>query len=127
MCKMLNVVLDLAGKVRVVCSLIVCGCHFRSNFVILLNVALESPVGLRLALILGSRRSASRTVLILFNDLAVRRLPGCPTFLFRLVPCVEYLAKFLKIVLVHGGCRSGRKPLFKTLNYPPWASYLIVL
>ena len=97
---------------------IVYGCHFRSNFVILLNVALESPVGLRLALILGSRRSASRTVLILFNDLAVRRLPECPTFLFRLVPCVEYLAKFLKIVLVHGGCRSGNLSSKRSITRP---------
>ena len=83
---------------------IVYGCHFRSNFVILLNVVFESPVGVRQALIRGSRWSASWTVLMLFTNLEARRLPECPVFLFWLVQCV---AKFLKIVLVHGGCRSG--------------------
>ena len=86
---------------------IVYGCHLRSNFVILLNVVFESPVGLRLALIRGSRRSASCTVLMLFTDLVVRDLPDVSVFQFWLVPCVEYFARFLKIVLVHGGCRSG--------------------
>ena len=86
---------------------IVYGCHLRSNFVILLNVVFESPVGLRLALIRGSRQSASCTVLMLITDLVVRHLPNFSVFQFWLVPCVEYFAKFLKIVLVHGGCRSG--------------------
>ena len=86
---------------------IVYGCHLRSNFVILLNVVFESPVGLRLALIRGSRRSASCTVLMLFTDLVVRLLPNFSVFPFWLVPCVEYFAKFLKIVLAHGCCRSG--------------------
>ena len=86
---------------------IVYGCHLRSNFVILLNVVFESPVGLRLALIRESRRSASCTVLMLFTDLVVRDLPDFSVFQFWLVPCVEYFARFLKIVLVHGGCRSG--------------------
>ena len=86
---------------------IVYRCHLRSNFVILLNVVFESPVGLRLALIRGSHRSASCTVLMLFTDLAVRHLTHFSVFQFWLVPCVEYFAKFLKIVLVHGGCRSG--------------------
>ena len=55
--------------------LIVYGCPLRSNFVILLNVVFESPVALRLALIRGSHRSASCTVLMLFTNLAVRSLP----------------------------------------------------
>ena len=86
---------------------IVYRCHLRSNSVILLSVVFESPVGLRLALIRGSRRSAACTVLMLFTDLVVRHLPDFSVFQFCLVPCVEYFAKFLKTVLVHGGCRSG--------------------
>ena len=83
---------------------IVYGCQLRSNFAILLNVVFGSPVGLRLALIRGSRRSASCTVLMLFTDLVVRHLPDFSVFQFWLVPCVEYFAKFLKIVLVPRGC-----------------------
>ena len=86
---------------------IVYGCHLRSNFVILLNVVFESLVGLRLALIRASHRSASCAVLMLFTDLVFRHLTHFSVFQFWLVPCVEYFAKFLKIVLVHGGCRSG--------------------
>ena len=70
---MLNVALDLAGKFM---SYVHCvWSHLRSNFVILLNVFFESPVGLRLAQIRGSRRSAASTVLMLFTDLVVRHLP----------------------------------------------------
>ena len=104
---MLNVALDLAGKVHVVYMFIVYGCNLRSNFVILLNVVFACPVELRLALIRGSRRSASCTVLMFFTDLVVRHFTHFSVLQFWLVPCVEYFAKFLKIVLVHGGCRSG--------------------
>ena len=110
---------------------IVYGCHLRSNFVILLNVVFESPVGLRLALIRGSRRSASCTVLILITDLV---LPDFSVFQFCLVPCVEYFAKFLKIVLVHVGCRSENLSSNAQLpaldfqsNFTPWGLNIVTL
>ena len=123
---MLNVALDNCGKSS--CRMfIVYGCHLSSNFVILLNVVFESPVGLRLTLIRGSRGSASCTVLMLFTDLVVRHLPDFSVFQFLLVPCVEYFAKFLRIVLVHAWRLSVWKSFFKTLNYPLWKSSRIVL
>ena len=86
--------------------LIVYGRHLRSNFVILLNVVFESPVWLRLALIRGSRRSASYTVLMLFTDLVVRHLPDFSVFQFWLIPCVESSQNSSNRP-GRGGCRSG--------------------
>ena len=87
---------------------IVYGCHLRSNFVILLHVVFESPVGLRLALFVDHVEVLHvATVLMLFTDLVVRHLPDFSVFQFWLIRYVEYFAKFLKMILVHGGCRFG--------------------
>ena len=105
--------------------LIVYGRHLRSNFVILLNVVFESPVRLRLALIRGSRRSASYTVLMLFTDLVVCHRPDFSVFQFWLIPCVESWQ--------NSSNRPGTwrvsvwKSFFKTFNYPLWISSRIVL
>ena len=87
----------------------------------------ESPVGLRLALIRGLRGSASCTVLMLFTDLVVRLLPDFSVFQFWLVPCVEYFAKFLKIVPVHGGCGSRNLSSNAQLPALDFQSNIIVL
>ena len=124
---MLNVGLDLAGRVHVVCcmsyiALCMHGCYLRSNFMILLNVVFESPVGLRLALIRGSRRSVSCTVLMLFTDLVVRHLPDFSVAISVLAsPMCRIFRKIPQNRL--GTWRlSVWRSFFKTLNYSLWTS-----